>query len=99
LRSASVSQRTNSAADGQQHRPALFALRCPRTRVIVVNKPLQKERRGKGEYRLVTTKNGKSRQITAAPFVVDKNIKGQDRGQPFRGKEKILESTRLSRIF
>ena len=39
--------------------------------VIVVNKQLQKERRGKGEYHLVTTKNGKSRQITAAPFVVD----------------------------
>lgn len=38
--------------------------------VIVVNKQLQKERRGKGEYHLVTTKNGKSRQITAAPFVV-----------------------------
>ena len=39
--------------------------------VIVVNKQLQKERRGKGEYHLVTTKNGKSRQITATPFVVD----------------------------
>ena len=39
--------------------------------VIVVNKQLQKERRGNGESHLVTTTNGKSRQITAAPFVVD----------------------------
>ena len=67
--------------------------------MIVVNKPLQKERRGKGEYRLVTTKNGKSRQITAAPSVVDKNIKGQDRGQHLRGKEKILESTGFQGFF
>ena len=39
--------------------------------IIIVNKQLQKERRGKGEYHLVPTKNGKSRQITVAPFVVD----------------------------
>ena len=37
---------------------------------ITVNKQLQKERGGSGEYRLVSTKNGKGRTITIAPFVV-----------------------------
>lgn len=39
--------------------------------VIIVNKQLQKEQCGKGEYHLVPTKNGKSRQLTVAPFVVE----------------------------
>lgn len=38
---------------------------------ILVNKQLQKERRGSGEYHLVSTKNGKSRRITAAALVMD----------------------------
>ena len=37
---------------------------------ITINKQLQKERGGSGEYRLASTKNGKGRTIAAAPFVV-----------------------------
>lgn len=37
---------------------------------ILVNKQLQRERDGSGEYRLVSTKNGKGRSITPAPFVI-----------------------------
>ena len=37
---------------------------------ITVNKQLQLVRGGKGEYRLVSTKNGKGRTITVAPFIV-----------------------------
>ena len=37
---------------------------------ILINKQLQRKRDGTGEYMLVSTKNGKSRTITAAPSVV-----------------------------
>lgn len=37
---------------------------------ILINKQLQRERGGNGEYHLVSTKNGKGRLITAAPYVV-----------------------------
>ena len=37
---------------------------------ILINKQLQRERGGNGEYHLVSTKNGKGRLITAAPSVV-----------------------------
>ena len=40
------------------------------TGAILINKQLQRERRGSGEYLLVSTKNGKGRLITAAPYVV-----------------------------
>lgn len=56
--------------------------------VIIVNKQLQKERRGKGDYHLVPTKNGKSRQLTIAPFVVEllkKQKRLQERQQLFAG--------------
>lgn len=38
---------------------------------ITINKQLQQVRGGKGEYRLVTTKNSKGRTITVAPSVMD----------------------------
>lgn len=56
--------------------------------VIIVNKQLQKERRGKGDYHLVPTKNGKSRQLTIAPFVVEllkKQKRLQERQKLFAG--------------
>ena len=37
---------------------------------ILVNKQLQQVRGGHGEYRIATTKNGKGRLITVAPFIV-----------------------------
>lgn len=46
---------------------------------ITVNKQLQKERRGTGEYCLVSTKNGKSRRITAAALVMDVLRRQRDR--------------------
>ena len=56
--------------------------------VIIVNKQLQKERCGKGEYHLVPTKSGKSRQLTVAPFVVEllkKQKRLQERQKLFAG--------------
>jgi integrase len=38
---------------------------------ITINKQLQMVRGGNGEYRLVSTKNGKSRTVSVAPFVAD----------------------------
>lgn len=40
------------------------------TGAILINKQLQRERGGNGEYHLVSTKNGKGRLITAAPSVM-----------------------------
>ena len=37
---------------------------------ITINKQLQQVRGGKGEYRLVSTKNSKGRTVTVAPFIV-----------------------------
>lgn len=37
---------------------------------ITINKQLQQVRGGHGEYRLATTKNGKGRTVTVAPFIV-----------------------------
>lgn len=49
-------------------------------RTITVNKQLQKERNGSGEYHLVSPKNGKGRCITPAPSVMEV-LKGQKRRQ------------------
>lgn len=38
---------------------------------VIIKQQLQKERRGKGEYHLVSPKNGKSRRITPAASVMD----------------------------
>lgn len=48
--------------------------------VITISKQLQKERRGSGAYHLVSLKNGKVRQITPAPSVMDA-LKTQRRHQ------------------
>ena len=37
---------------------------------ITINKQLQQVRSGHGEYRLASTKNGKGRTVTVAPFIV-----------------------------
>lgn len=44
---------------------------------VIIKQQLQKERRGNGEYHLVSPKNGKSRRITPAASVMD--LLGQQR--------------------
>ena len=46
---------------------------------VLINKQLQKMRQTGGEHRLVSTKNGKARSITLAPFVISilKHVKMQ----------------------
>ncbi len=38
--------------------------------MITINKQLQRERKAKGEYQFLPTKNGKSRYLTPAPYVM-----------------------------
>ncbi len=56
---------------------------------ITVKQQLQKERRGNGEYHLVTPKNGKIRRITAAPFVM--NVLRQQQKRQFEWQFKAHE--------
>ncbi len=39
--------------------------------MLTINKQLQKERHGNGEYRFLPTKNGRTRYLTPAPYVME----------------------------
>lgn len=47
--------------------------------MITINKQLQRERKGDGEYHFLPTKNGKTRYLTPAPYVMDVLKKQQER--------------------
>ena len=46
---------------------------------VTINKQLQRERRGSGAYRFISPKNGKSRCITPAPFIMEVLKRQRDR--------------------
>lgn len=51
---------------------------------VTINKQLQKDRNGSGEYNFVSTKNGKSRRLTPAPYVMETLLKQYQRQQKWR---------------
>ena len=47
--------------------------------MLTINKQLQRERKGSGEYHFLPTKSGKTRYLTPAPYVMEVLKRQQDR--------------------
>lgn len=66
---------------------------------ITINKQLQRERDGSGEYALVSTKSGKVRTITAAPFVISTLKKAQQEQRLWRLRSGGSWDNKLNLVF
>lgn len=52
--------------------------------MLTINKQLQKERKGKGDYHFMPTKSGKTRYLTPAPYVMDVLKKQKERQEAWK---------------